>query len=67
MIQVFKEGDDVLSKWTDGNMYPGTVIQVKDSGSCLVMFFDGLKKVIPPSNMKILPPSEKVRVFSSFL
>jgi len=54
-------GDDVLSQWSDGKFYPGTVINVKETGSYVVMFYDGLKKLVRPNMLKALT-SEREKV-----
>nr|AAD38875.1 transcription factor [Molgula oculata] len=56
---VFEEGEDVLARWTDGNFYPATVVKVKDTGSCVVMYFDGMKKLIRKNVMKKMNDKEK--------
>ena len=62
-MQKFNVGDDVLSQWSDGKFYPGTVMSVKDSGSYVVMFYDGLKKLVRPNLLKpITSEKEKVKV-----
>ncbi|XP_078495905.1 uncharacterized protein zf(c2h2)-137 [Ciona intestinalis] len=58
-VKKFNVGDDVLSQWTDGKFYPGTVIGVKGSGSYVVMFFDGLKKLLRPNLLKPMSEKEK--------
>nr|CAB3264830.1 uncharacterized protein zf(c2h2)-137 [Phallusia mammillata] len=55
----FKVGDDVLSQWSDGNFYPGTVMALRGSGSYVVMFYDGLKKLVRPGMLKPITEKEK--------
>lgn len=58
-ILKFEEGEDVLAKWSDGNFYPATVLKLAKSGSCNVMFFDGLKKSLRPTHLKKMTEKEK--------
>ena len=55
----------MLSQWSDGKFYPGTVISVKETGSYVVMFYDGLKKLVRPNMLKSLT-SEKEKVLALF-
>ncbi|XP_076824319.1 uncharacterized protein LOC143470216 [Clavelina lepadiformis] len=58
-VQKFNVGDDVLSQWSDGNFYPGTVLSIKETGSYVVMYYDGLKKVVRPNLLKKMTEKEK--------
>lgn len=55
----YEDGEDVLARWTDGNFYPATILSVKASGSCMVMYFDGMKKLLRPNVMKKMSEKEK--------
>nr|XP_039260653.1 uncharacterized protein LOC120336924 isoform X3 [Styela clava] len=59
VMEKYDPGEDVLARWTDGNFYPATVLTVKDSGSCQVMYFDGMKKLLRPNMMKKMSEKEK--------
>ncbi|XP_064610601.1 PHD finger protein 20-like isoform X3 [Liolophura sinensis] len=58
-------GDKVLARWTDGKMYPGKVTSVKSKEFYEIMFYDGHKKLIPASNVKIMSQEMKNKNFEA--
>ncbi|CAI9739898.1 finger 20 1 isoform X1 [Octopus vulgaris] len=55
----YKVGEHVLAKWSDCKMYPAKVLAVKLPVGYEVLFYDGFKKLVQPSNVQTLPPDVK--------
>ncbi|CAE1282938.1 PHF20 [Acanthosepion pharaonis] len=54
-----KVGDHVLAKWSDCKMYPAKILSNKLPAGYEVLFYDGFKKLVQPSNIQTLPPDFK--------
>uniref|UniRef100_A0A8C5MYU1 PHD finger protein 20 like 1 n=1 Tax=Leptobrachium leishanense TaxID=445787 RepID=A0A8C5MYU1_9ANUR len=55
----FKEGDEVLARWTDCRYYPAKIETINKEGTYTVQFYDGVIRCLKKMHIKYMPEDAK--------
>ncbi|XP_063307114.1 PHD finger protein 20-like protein 1 [Pelobates fuscus] len=55
----FKEGDEVLARWTDCRYYPAKIETINTEGTYTVQFYDGVIRCLKKMHIKYMPEDAK--------
>ncbi|XP_018618621.1 PHD finger protein 20-like protein 1 [Scleropages formosus] len=57
--QNFKDGEEVLARWTDCRYYPAKIETIHDDGTYTVQFYDGVIRCVKRIHIKSMPEDAK--------
>ncbi|XP_053571344.1 PHD finger protein 20-like protein 1 isoform X2 [Bombina bombina] len=55
----FREGDEVLARWTDCRYYPAKIETINKEGTYTVQFYDGVIRCLKKMHIKYMPEDAK--------
>ncbi|XP_075067794.1 PHD finger protein 20-like protein 1 [Mixophyes fleayi] len=55
----FKEGEEVLARWTDCRYYPARIETINKEGTYTVQFYDGVIRCLKKMHLKYMPEDAK--------
>uniref|UniRef100_A0A8C9STV8 PHD finger protein 20-like protein 1 n=1 Tax=Scleropages formosus TaxID=113540 RepID=A0A8C9STV8_SCLFO len=55
----FKDGEEVLARWTDCRYYPAKIETIHDDGTYTVQFYDGVIRCVKRIHIKSMPEDAK--------
>ncbi|XP_053322185.1 PHD finger protein 20-like protein 1 isoform X2 [Spea bombifrons] len=58
-IYDFKEGEEVLARWTDCRYYPAKIEAINNEGTYTVQFYDGVIRCLKKTHIKYMPEDAK--------